>query len=272
MAVITTFSFNKYLKNLDEKYKKNQNKIQILVPREDISKYTKATNDMFEYKEFDVDSVHAEAIKNFSDIEGTYVLTDLKKGEVLFLSRFIDQYNEEKLITRKIREGYRAVSIEVNFVQSVSNLVQPENFVDVIFSEKIINDTSNNTVNTEILLHNVRVLAVGKRLIEKFPKDSPEGVENEKVNEIEYISVTLELKPIDVVKVVNAAERGTLTFIELILNSFRKVIGISFSNATLRLLTSFLIIFIAFKLLSSLCALSMSNTTLFTCSLLLGNS
>ncbi len=208
MAVITTFLFNKYLKELDQKYKKNENMVSIVVPRVSINKHQKITKEILEYIELETESVHPEAIKTMEEIVGKYSLNDMKKGEALFLDRFLDQFREDKFVTRKIREGFRAVSIEVNIVESVSNLIEPEDNVDVIFSEQIKQDGVENKVNTEMLLENIRVLAVGKRLNEKENKDIKET--DDKNDVVEYISVTLELKPQDIVKLINADERGSI--------------------------------------------------------------
>ncbi|MCM1988188.1 Flp pilus assembly protein CpaB [Oceanirhabdus seepicola] len=208
MAVITTFLFNKYLKELDEKYKKNENKISIVVPRVSINKNQKITKEILEFIELETEAVHPEAIRTIEEIEGKYALTDMKKGEVLFLNRFLDQFKEDKFVTRKIRQGYRAVSIEVNIVESVSNLIEPEDNVDVVFSEEIKQDGLEKKVNTEILLENIRVLAVGKRLNEK-ENEVKKGT-NDSDDGVEYIAVTLELKPQDIVKLINADERGSI--------------------------------------------------------------
>jgi len=213
MALVTTFLFNNYLKELDKKYKDNQNKISVVVPKQDIKKNQKVTRDMLEFKELSEDSVHPEAIKNMDEIIGNYALTDMKAGEVLFSSRFTNQFKEDQLLTRKIREGYRAISIEVNFVESVSNMIQPEDYVDVIFSEKVKDASDKDIVNTDIILQNIRVLAVGKRLVEK---ESPQGegnLEGTGENKVEYMSVTLELKPEDSIKIANSDERGNIKLI-----------------------------------------------------------
>ncbi|MCY6371180.1 Flp pilus assembly protein CpaB [Clostridium ganghwense] len=216
MALITTFLFNKYLKDLDKKYKKNENKISVVVPQKYINKNEKVTRELLQIKEFDADSVHPEAIKKIEEVEGKYALTDIKKGEFLFSNRFTNQFDEKKLVTRKIQNGFRAVSIEVNLVESVSNLIQPEEYVDVVFSEEIKQDGITNTINTQILLENIRVLAVGKRLSDKKIQTKDSKDLNQKENEIEYVSVTLELKPSDAIKLINADEKG---HIKLILRS-----------------------------------------------------
>lgn len=213
MALITTFLFNKYLKDLDKKYKQNDNKISVVVPKQDIKKNQKVTGDILELKEFSKDSVHPEAVKDIKQIEGNYALTDMMAGEILFASRFTNQFEEDELVTRKIRDGYRAISVEVNFVESVSNLIQPEDYVDVVFSEKIKESTDKITVITETILENIRVLAVGKRLTEKETEVKDPKTENQKENQVEYMSVTLELKPEDVVRIINSDERGNIKLI-----------------------------------------------------------
>ncbi len=105
MAVITTILFKNYLTGLDKKYKERQKQITIVVPKADIKKNQKVTKENFELKEFSADSIHAEAIKNIEAIEGNYALVDMKAGEVLFASRFVNQVQESELITRKIKDG-----------------------------------------------------------------------------------------------------------------------------------------------------------------------
>ena len=218
MALVTTVLFNKYLKDLDKKYKKNDNKIAVIVPKTAIKKNQRVTKEMLQTKELSSDSVPADAIKKVQQLEGKYALTDIREGEVLLPFRFTSQFEESEEITRKIREGYRAVSIEVNFVESVSNLVQPENYVDIIFSE-IIKEGGKNQVNTSLILENVRVLAVGKSLKEsdegnKDSKDSKgSSVTKAQGQESLYTAVTVELKPEDAVKIINADERGNVKFI-----------------------------------------------------------
>lgn len=209
MAVITTVLFRNYVRGIENRYKENKKQVTIVVPKIDIKKNQKVTKDNLELKEFNADSVHGEAIKNIEAIEGNYALVDLKAGEVLFASRFINQSQESELITRKIKEGYRAVAIGANYVESVSNLIQPEDYVDVIYT--LQDETNSKRFQTTTLLENVRVLAVGKRIIEKPGKneysDKAEG------EQVEYSSVTVELKPEDVIKIVNSDEKGNIKFV-----------------------------------------------------------
>lgn len=209
MAVITTVLFRNYVRGIENKYKEKQKQVTIVVPKTDIKKNQKVTKENLELKEFSADSVHDEAIKNIEAIEGNYALVDLKAGEVLFASRFINQSQESELITRKIKEGYRAVAIGANYVESVANLIQPEDYVDVIYT--LQDETNSKKFQTTTLFENVRVLAVGKRIIEKPVKN--EGSDKAEGEQVEYTSVTVELKPEDVMKIINADERGNIKFV-----------------------------------------------------------
>lgn len=216
MAILTTVLFRTYLKNLDNKYNSNQKRISIVVAKQSIKKNQMVTKDMLEIKEFSADSVHPEAVKKIEDIAGNYALTEIKVGEIIFASRFTNQFKESEELTRKIQDGYRAVAIEVNYVESVATMIEPENYVDVIFSEKVKDGGNNQIVKTETLLSKVRVLAVGKRIVEKQVAQATS--EDSKASgttqtQVEYNSATLELKPEDIIKIVNADERGNIKFV-----------------------------------------------------------
>lgn len=212
MALVTTLLFNKYLKDLDSRYKKNQNKITVIVAKSSIKKNQRVTKELLQVKEISADAVPADVVKKLEQIEGKYALTDIKEGEVLLPFRFTSQFEESQVITRKIRDGYRAVSIEANFVESVSNLIQPEDYVDVVYTETIKQNGGANQVNTSLVLENVRVLAVGNSL-----KEAEKGavVKDSKQNgqESQYTAVTVELKPEDAVKIINVDEKGNIKFI-----------------------------------------------------------
>lgn len=209
MAIITTVLFRQYLLNMDQKYKDAQKIISIVVPKEDIKKNQLVTKDMLELKEFSSSSVHPQALKKIEDVDGKYAVTDIKAGEVLLAIRFTSEFTESEAITRKIQGGYRAIAIAVSDVKAVSKLIQPEDHVDVI-----------STVNgkTQILLENVRVLAVGKSLTEATASNTVNTVNTSNTSSTGnntssgYVTITVELNPEDVEKVVNADETGNIRF------------------------------------------------------------
>ncbi|GLC28992.1 Flp pilus assembly protein CpaB [Clostridium omnivorum] len=216
-AIITTVLFSNYVKNLDNKYKNDKNLVKVVVLKQNAKKGQKITSDMLEIKAYSANSILPEAVKSTKDIDGSYALMDMKAGEELFADRFSNQANEKEFLSRKVKEGFRAISIEANFVESVSTLIEPDDCVDILFNEK----TQGGTINTQTLLENVKVLAVGKRMVESSNNTVVEGAKNaakgaqEAANpaQAEYSSITLELNP-DQIKVIdNADERGNLKFV-----------------------------------------------------------
>ncbi|CAM3582634.1 hypothetical protein GCM10009865_29600 [Aeromicrobium ponti] len=174
----------------------------------DIGKNEKITEENLSMAEFPENQIHPEAVRDPQSIIGKYASADIKQGEILMLHRIYEAKEEENVISRKISEGFRAVSISTDFVKSVSNQIEPDDFVDVVLSEETPSGESG--IKTELILEKVRVLSVGKRLTEKQNNEADTG------NESEYLSVTLELKQEDSVKIINAGERGSL---HLVLNS-----------------------------------------------------
>jgi pilus assembly protein CpaB len=203
MGLITTVLFYNYMKKFDHEAAATEHMAQIVSAKQAINKNQKISADMLETIQVPQAGVHSGTVQNSADVVGKYATADIAQGEPVLRHRIMQENEESLFVSRKIKEGHRAVSVGVNFVQSVSNLIEPEDYVDVIFSEQ---DPVSREVKTELILQKVRVLAVGRRMLEP---DS--GVEY-----VEYNSATLELKSADTVKLVNADERGN---IQLVLHS-----------------------------------------------------
>jgi len=197
MAIITTVLFRQYLVSIDNKARAASQTITVVVAKVDIKANQKVTSDMLESKDVSAGSILSDAIKKNSDLVGKYAVTDLKAGEVLYPIRFTDLVTEDKDLTLKIAEGARAVSIGVSDVTAVAKMIQPEDYVDIVY-----------TINgqTSMLMENVRVLAVGKSLVDT-------NTSKEDSAAADYGTITLQLYPGDVVKVVNANETGSLKFV-----------------------------------------------------------
>jgi pilus assembly protein CpaB len=203
MGFITTVLFYNYMKKFDHEAVVSEQMAQIVSAKQAIRKNQKITADMLAMTPVPQAGVHGGTVQNSADVVGKYATAHIEPGEPILRHRIMQENEESLFVSRKIKEGYRAVSVGVNFVQSVSNLIEPEDYVDVIFSEQ---DPVSREVKTELILQKVRVLAVGRRMLE--PDSGAEYVE--------YNSATLELKSTDTVKLVNADERGN---IQLVLHS-----------------------------------------------------
>ncbi|NMD70120.1 Flp pilus assembly protein CpaB [Bacillus sp. DNRA2] len=107
---------------------------------------------------------------------------------------------KEKL---KIAANKRAISIAVDHVKGVSGLIRPGNYVDII---AFIPESAKNPETTEILLEEIKVLAVGSQT-DKTIKNIDPAVETT----FTYPTVTVEVTPDEALAIANVSVKGSLT-------------------------------------------------------------
>ncbi|WP_087972496.1 Flp pilus assembly protein CpaB [Oceanobacillus rekensis] len=195
-GIITTALFYLFITNTTAETSASEQPsvemVQVVVAAADIPSDHQILQEQVAVKEIPEDQVHPEMVTDINSVLNKYATADIKQGEILMNHRVQEKTEEKEVVSRKINEGYRAVSAEVMYVSGVSNLIHPEDYVDVIL-------TSGEKPETEIILEKIRVLAVGERMTEK----KAEGAE-----QVLYQSVTLELDQDDTVKLINASNRG----------------------------------------------------------------
>ena len=105
-------------------------------------------------------------------------------------------------LTSLIRPGYRAISISVDATSSVTGLVQPNNYVDLIGTFKFPDMRGDSTLDTITLtiLQKVRVIATG----------TDYGVQDGRRVARGYSTVTLELSPKEVEMIIFASQKGRI--------------------------------------------------------------
>jgi len=205
MGLITTVLFYNYMNQVQTEVVSFESTKEVVVAKTKITKNQRITSDMIELRTLPEAAIHGSAVYIAEDVAGNYATSDIEIGEMVLSHRISNEKEEAFIISRKIANGYRAVSVGLNYVQSVSNLILPSDYVDVIVSEQITIG-EEKTIKTEMILQKAKVLAIGSIMLEP----------NEGEQLVEYTSVTLELVSSDAVILVNASERGQ---IQLILHS-----------------------------------------------------
>lgn len=217
MGIVTTVLFFNYMNQQKEAPAlKDVKYINVLAAKQEINENTKITSDMLEVISVPESAVLPQALKTATEAEGKIAAASMAAGEILLANHLKDQKDEALFVSKKVREGYRAMSIGVNIVQSVSNLIEPGDHVDIVYSKEDktkgpIDPNTGKTTGTfesEILLKDVPVLAIGRRMVEA-EADTPYA---------EYAQVTLELTPEDGVTAINADEDPDVT-LSLMLHS-----------------------------------------------------
>lgn len=198
MGIATTVLFFNYMQKYDAAAAATETFVEVVAANQDIKENTIITGAMLQRIEVPAGAVHAQAIKDPTLAEGKVAAGNLAAGEVLLSNHISDQKEEALYVSKKIKEGYRAVSLGVNLVQSVTNLIEPEDYVDLVYLET---DKETGELIPSIILENVRVLAIGRRMVQA----------DTATEYVEYAAVTLEVKPEDGVKVIYADEKGIVS-------------------------------------------------------------
>jgi len=146
-----------------------------------------------------------------NDVIGSPLRSMVRKGDILTWRDFRQVFTKERTgLPAQTRSGWRAISIPVSSVTSVSGLIRPNNFVDVIGTFHFPDargDSSLDTV-TMTILQRVKVLATGTDI----GYASQNGVQsNASGTPRSYSTVTLELTPKEVEMIIFAQQKGSLT-------------------------------------------------------------
>ena len=140
----------------------------------------------------------AEAMKN---VAGSIARAPFIAGEPIRDAKLV-KANGSGFMAAILPSGMRAISTEISPETGAGGFILPNDRVDVILSkrEKNPDRTGGDIVNSEIILPNVRVLA-----IDQAPK------EKEGQNAVLGKTVTLELKPEQAETLARARQGGTLS-------------------------------------------------------------
>ena len=146
-----------------------------------------------------------------SDVIGSPVRSVVRKGDILTWRDFKQVFTKERTgLPAQTRSGWRAISIPVSQVTSVSGLIRPNNFVDVIGTFHFPDakgDSSLDTV-TMTILQRVKVLATGADI--GYAQQNGVQASSSAVGR-SYSTVTLELTPKEVEMIIFAQQKGSLT-------------------------------------------------------------
>lgn len=159
-------------------------------------------------------AVPAGALKEITSENATLLATtDVQPGEILISARFGERPVGSKNI--EITQGMIAVSIELEDPARVGKFVTPGSRIAVYRTYKIV-DTDNdedskhfnsfNFKGTDLVLPDVKVIAMGEEPLSAPKKSSGTGDAKANDRKAQSFLVTVEVKPEDSVKLVHAIQ------------------------------------------------------------------
>ena len=139
-----------------------------------------------------------------SELMGALIRRNLVKGEVVLSADALNP-GDRGFLAAVLGSGMRAVTVGVDAVSGLAGLVWPGDRVDLILTQS--QDGSDvppaRRVSGETVLHDVRVLAIDRQLIQGATSESPESQAAR--------TVTLEVTPADAERVAVASRLGHLS-------------------------------------------------------------
>lgn len=159
------------------------------------------TPDMLRLQAWPADALPQGAFAEISELTGgeaRVALRAIEPNEPILVSR-VSGAGGRATLSATIAEGHRAVAIRVNDVVGVAGFVLPGDFVDVLLTRQEGANYGNQAMRTDLLIDNVRVLAVDQTATES--RNDPQVAR----------AVTIEVTPEEGQKVALGGQIGTLT-------------------------------------------------------------
>ncbi len=130
-----------------------------------------------------------------------FALSAISEGEPLLSSK-LSRPGKRPLLLNQLEDSKSAVTISVNIVQGVAGFIQPNDRVDVLITRQAepgdVAAAGGSSVYTDILLQNIRVLAIDQQQ-DRSQEAKPVG------------AVTLEVNQVESQKLILGSNVGTLS-------------------------------------------------------------
>ncbi|MHA6689898.1 Flp pilus assembly protein CpaB [Devosia sp. A449] len=215
-------------------------KTQILVARAPIGMGERLSPATLEWQDWPEGAVRPEyvTISAMPDapekLTGAVARFEFFPGEPIREAKLVR--SDQGYLSAVLSEGMRGVSVGVTAVSSAGGFVVPNDRVDVVLTSQ-----TDAGQQSEVLLSNVRVLAIGHRLGEMGATGGQEDPASPAPTPVVFDSstiATLELNPAQAETIINASTRGQLTLTLRSVVDFNKTAAAetSNSNQTVRLI------------------------------------
>ena len=147
--------------------------------------------------------------------EGMVALAPIREGEQVLLTKVAPK-GQETGISTQVAVHHRAISVQVDAVNSVNRLIQPGDRIDIV---SMITYPTEEGAQQEVktVLQNVHVLAVGKQIQNNLPAAyERDPVTGEKFlrslrGQSDFQTITIEVTPLDAQRIVWVQQQGSFS-------------------------------------------------------------
>ncbi len=205
-AVIAAVLLYSYLNSLSKTASLEVKKTGVVTASVNIPPNTPIVKEMLTVTQLPVEAIHEQSLKKTDDIIGKVSESEIIAGEQILSSKLIATGQGQKpgTLAYSVQPGMRAITIAVSNTTGLSNMIIPDDRVDIIGQYEVeaqqSNGESKNIDYTTMLAENVKVLAVDNSMTDK-DKDSKENP---------YVTLTLEVTPSQAMEISMTESKGQL--------------------------------------------------------------
>lgn len=187
---------------LEEESRRGREMVNVVVAKRDLDRGEPISADAMAVREVPKEFVHQNAVMpgQFNDFERQRLTMPIKRGEVLLPMHA--EGGGQYVFSATLKKGLRALTVEVDSVNSISGMLKPGDYIDLIYSGRAASAQSPEREEelTLPLLSKVPVLATDQRVSRR-----EDGTESS------YSTITLEVSAEDADRIIVARAAGRLT-------------------------------------------------------------
>lgn len=212
LALLATFLTTQYLKSreaaiADEvtaRAKQGGPRVAVAVPIKDLPVGTPLEGNLVAAREVAADLIYPDAIlaEDFEKFKGQSLIRPVLHGRPLLRADVRPMYAD---FAGTLTPGTRAITIDVDELNSVAHMVQPGNLIDLMLVIK--RDDGGNSVVP--FMDKMKVLATGQKIIQ----DGSGEVGPQVKKGLSYSNLTLEVTPSQAARLTLAQDLGKMRFV-----------------------------------------------------------
>jgi pilus assembly protein CpaB len=213
LALVATVALVVYVNSADKRAIADQEPVRVWVAAKLITAGTSGVNaknnGLIREVEVPRKNVVPGVVVSLSQIQAKRAALNIVPGEQLLQSRWV---SAEEVTGRRllpIPEDHQALSIGLDLTRQVAGFVTPGDHVSMVLSMKRPAAGGGDVDRSQFLLQNIQVLAVGSTALSNASSQGGGGRVNQRGSQ-NVAAVTLSIPEGDVVRVVYAAEHGSI--------------------------------------------------------------
>jgi pilus assembly protein CpaB len=202
-VVLSNHLIQRRMAQLEEEAHRGRQTVNVVVAKRDMARGEPISADAMAVREVPAEFVHADAVRpdQFSALERQRLAVPMKRGDVLLPVH--SEGNGGQVFSATLKKGLRALTFEVDAVNSISGMLRPGDRIDLIYSARPPSNAGGGEEDvTAPLLSNVAVLATDQHLSKR---------EEDGGKERSFSTITLEVSPYDADRIIVAKGAGRLT-------------------------------------------------------------